>query len=61
MAGLSKAILDDIAYRAVNEGRAYSSWSRAILHGLQKYFEFITDDMVRAAATLAGGGSRVAS
>ena len=58
MTGLSKAILDDITYRAVNEGRAYSSWSRAILHGLQKYFEFITDDMVRAAVALAGGGAR---
>jgi hypothetical protein len=29
-----------------------------LLHGLQKYFEFISDDIVQAGVALSGGGSR---
>ncbi|MFC1864693.1 C-GCAxxG-C-C family (seleno)protein [Chloroflexota bacterium] len=31
------------------------------MHGLQKYFDFISDDIVQAAVSLSGGGARAAA
>ena len=58
MTKLSSQMLDDIANRTANEGRGYHSCSRSVVHGLQKYFDFINDDIVQAAVALAGGGGR---
>ena len=52
----SSSMLDDIANRINNEDRSHLGWAHDILHGLQKYFDFISNDMVRAGIALRGGG-----
>lgn len=57
MAKLSEEALNDIAKRAAAESAFYSC-SRCVVYGLYKYFDFITDDLVRASVLLAGGGDK---
>ena len=58
MTELGQKMINEIIDRATNQGSNYHSWSRSILHGLRKHFTFITDDIVRSAVLLAGGGDR---
>lgn len=54
---LSEEILADIAKRAVEE-HGYFSCSRNVVYALQKYFDFISDDILRASVMLSGGGNK---
>jgi len=50
-------ILDEVSKAAKNAEIKYHGCSRCTLYGLRKYFNFIPDDLIRAAMTLAGGCS----
>ena len=57
----SRQMLDDIANRITNEDRNHFGWTHDILHGLQNYFDFLSNDIIRAGIALSGGGGRSAS
>lgn len=59
MSELTQEMLDGIKFRIEQGGyREYRSCSLRTLHGLQKYFDFITDDMVFSSFALAGGAAQ---
>ena len=53
---MTKAEIIDLCANAAREAQIRDDvCSRSVLIGLQKYFTFITDDIVRASASLCGG------
>jgi C_GCAxxG_C_C family probable redox protein len=50
-----RKIIDEVGQKAKEAEVVYSSCARSVLYGLKQHFDFLPDEMIRAASSLSAG------